>query len=261
VTEPVPENSNEARSRAVHVIDAREVATIEPFEHRASQVAKLDPRLAPIYSIADAARYLKIPSPTVRSWVAGHNYPRRGGKARSRPVISTSGDPSRLLSFRNLIELAALRALRTEHEFKLSAVREALDYARKQLNVSDLLASRALYAKPGQLFLERYGSLINLNRAGQLGIKAVLDGLLQRIEWDKNLPTRFFPALPNRGDARTVQIDPRIRFGRPTIARLGVSTEVIVDRVNAGESLESVAEDYGATRDEILDALAYERAA
>jgi uncharacterized protein (DUF433 family) len=107
--------------------------------------------------------------------------------------------------------------------------------------------------------LERYGSLINLNRAGQLGIKAVLEGLLTRIEWDRNLPCRFFPPLSNRGDARTVRIDPTIRFGRPTIARLRVSTEVVVDRINAGESVESVAEDYSATRDEIIDALAYER--
>lgn len=239
----------------------RENANIAPAVRRQLHVPKLDPRLAPVYSSADAARYLKIPAPTVRSWVAGRDYPKRGGKARFRPVISIPDDPSHLLSFRNLIELAALRALRTEHAFKLSAVREALEFARKDLRVTDLLASRELYARPGELFLERYGSLINLNRAGQLGIKAVLEGLLSRIEWDRNLPCRFFPPLPNRGDARTVQIDPLVRFGRPTIARLGVSTEVIVDRVNAGESVDAVANDYGATRDEIMDALAYERAA
>jgi uncharacterized protein (DUF433 family) len=224
-------------------------------------VGEIDPRLAPAYTVAEVARYLKIPTPTVRSWVAGRDYPKRTGKSRFAPVISVPDDASHQLSFRNLIELAALRALRTEHEFKLSAVREALDYARRQLSITDLLASRQLYAKPGELFLERYGELINLNRAGQLGIKAVLEGLVKRIEWDKNLACRFFPPLPHRGDARTVVIDPRIRFGRPTIARLGVSTGVIVDRVNAGEPVEDVAKDYGATRDEIMDALAYERAA
>jgi uncharacterized protein (DUF433 family) len=224
-------------------------------------VAKFDPRLAPAYTIAEAARYLRIPAPTVRSWVAGREYPKRSGKGRFAPVISLPDDPSHQLSFRNLIELAALRALRTEHEFKLSAVRQALEFARRKLNVTDLLASKELYARPGELFLERYGQLINLNRAGQLGIQAVLEGLLKRIEWDRKLPCRFFPPLPNRDDARTVVIDPTIRFGRPTIARLGVSTAVIVDRVNAGEQPEQVARDYGATREEIMDALAYERAA
>ncbi len=220
-----------------------------------------DPRLAPAYTIVEAGRYLKVPAPTVRSWVMGRSYPKRSGHGRFAPVITLPEDPAHRLSFRNLIELAALRALRTEHEFKLSAVREALDYARKKLHVADLLASKELYAAPGELFLHRYGELINLNKAGQLGIKAVLDGLVRRIEWDRNLPCRFFPPLPNRSDGKSVVIDPRVSFGRPTLARLGVSTATIVDRINAGESTTDVAQDYGATTDEIMDALAYERAA
>ena len=222
---------------------------------------KSDPRLAPAYTISDAGRYLKVPAPTIRSWVLGRSYPKQAGQGRFAAVITLPDDPSRRLSFRNLIELAALRALRTEHEFKLSAVREALHYARQKLDVVDLLASKELYAAPGQLFLNRYGELINLNKAGQLGIKAVLDGLLRRIEWDRNLPCRFFPPLPNRSDTRSIVIDPQVSFGRPVIARLGVSTATIVDRINGGESSQALVDDYGATSDEIMDALAYERAA
>jgi uncharacterized protein (DUF433 family) len=223
-------------------------------------VAKLDPRLAPAYTVAQAAHYLKIPTPTVRSWVLGRDYPRQSGKARFKPVIVTPTDG---LSFRNLIELAALRALRTEHELKLSAVRVALDYAARELRVPDLLASKDLYAQPGELFLERYGQLISLNRAGQLGIQAVLEGLLHRIQWDKGLAVRFFPPLPNRSrpEAKSVMLDPRVAFGRPVLTRLGVSTAVIVDRINAGEEKAELSKDYGATDEEIMDALAYERAA
>jgi len=224
-------------------------------------VAKLDPRIAPAYSVAQAAHYLKIPAPTVRSWVLGRDYPRRSGKARFKPVVVTPSDPEHRISFRNLIELTALRALRTEHEFKLSAVRTALDYAGRELGVSDLLASPDLYTRPGELFLERYGQLINLNRAGQLGIQAVLQGLLQRIQWDKRLPVRFFPPLPSRPEAKSVMLDPKVSFGRPVLARLGVSTAVIVDRINAGEDKAALSKDYGATDEEIMDALAYERAA
>ncbi len=224
-------------------------------------MAEFDPRQAPAYTIAEAGRYLKIPGPTVRSWVMGRDYPKGSGKGRFSPVIAIPDHRSRQLSFQNLIELAALRALRTEHEFKLSAVREALNYARQELRVSDLLASKQLYARPGELFLQHYGQLISLNRAGQLGIKAILDGLVKRIDWERNLPCRFFPPLPNRVEARTVVIDPRVSFGRPVIARIGVSTGVIVDRINAGESPREVATDYGASADEIMDALAYDRAA
>ena len=224
-------------------------------------MAKLDPRLSPAYSVSEAARYLRIPSPTVRSWVFGRDYPKRSGKGRFQPVVVLPKDSSHRLSFRNLIELAALRALRTEHEFKLSAVRAALDYAQRKLGVSDLLASKDLYTRPGELFLEHYGQLINLNRAGQLGIKAVLQGLLERIQWDRGLAVRFFPPLPTRRDTKSVMIDPTVSFGRPVLSRLGVSTSVIVDRVNAGEEPVEIATDYGATSDEIMDALAYQRAA
>ncbi|MCL4722421.1 MAG: DUF433 domain-containing protein [Gammaproteobacteria bacterium] len=127
--------------------------------------------------------------------------------------------------------------------------------------MSGLLASKQLYARPGELFLQHYGQLISLNRAGRLGIKAILDGLVKCIDWERNLPCRFFPPLPNRVEARTVVIDPRVSFGRPVIARIGVSTGVIVDRINAGESPREVATDYGASADEIMDALAYDRAA
>lgn len=231
------------------------------FRKGGTEVAKLDPRLAPAYTVVQASRYLRIPAPTVSSWVSGRSYPRAAGKARFEPVIPASASEGVKLSFRNLIELAALRALRTEHGFKLSAVRQALEYARKELHEEDLLASRDLYAKPGELFLKKYGQLINLSRAGQLGMHAVLQGLLKRIEWDRNLPVRFFPPLPNRPESRTVMLDPTISFGRPVVARIGVSTGVIVDRVNAGENPEDLAADYGASTDEILDALAYERAA
>ena len=111
-------------------------------------MAKLDPRLAPAYSIAQAAHYLKIPAPTVRSWVLGRDYPRQSGKGRFKPVVVTPVDPDHRLSFRNLM-----------------------------------------------------------------------------------------------------------------LARLGVSTAVIVDRINVGEGAADLVKDYGATSEEIMDALAYERAA
>jgi uncharacterized protein (DUF433 family) len=224
-------------------------------------VTKIDPRLAPAYSVAQAAHYLKIPTPTIRSWVQGRDYPRRAGKARFLPVIAIPNDSERRLSFRNLIELAALRALRTEHDFKLAAVRDALNYAKRELGVDDLLASKDLYARPGELFLQHYGQLINLNRAGQLGIKVMLDSLLDRIHWDKKLAIRFFPLVPSRPERRSIMLDPRVSFGRPVLVSSGVSTAIVVDRINAGEDASAVANDYGASEEDILDVLAYERAA
>jgi len=55
--------------------------------------------------------YLKIPGPTIRSWVMGRDYRKQSGNDRFSPVITLLDDPGRRLSSRNLIELAALREL------------------------------------------------------------------------------------------------------------------------------------------------------
>jgi uncharacterized protein (DUF433 family) len=45
------------------------------------------------------------------------------------------------------------------------------------------------------------------------------------------------------------------------IKRLGISTHIIADRLNAGESERSVIDDYGLEPDELREAAAYEAAA
>ena len=217
--------------------------------------------LGAAYTVAQAAHYLRIPASTVHSWVLGRDYPRPSGHGRFAPVIALPADFEHRLSFRNLIELAALRALCTGHEFELSAVRAASAYARRKLGVVDLLASQDLYAKSGKLFLEHHGQPINLNRAGQLGIHTVLQGLLQRVHWQRGLAVRFFPMVSGRPDSRSAMLDLEIAFGQPVLARQRVSISVIVDRIDAGKDAATLAADYGATAEEIMDALAYERAA
>ena len=56
-------------------------------------------------------------------------------------------------------------------------------------------------------------------------------------------------------------IDPQVAFGRPFIARRGISTAAIVDRVNSGESYDEIAADYGLDPLEVEEALFYEQAA
>jgi uncharacterized protein (DUF433 family) len=88
-----------------------------------------------------------------------------------------------------------------------------------------------------------------------------LQALLYRIQWDKKLAVRFLPAVPSRPQARSIMLDPTVTFGRPVLTARGVSTAVIVHRINAGEEAADVARDYGASAEEIMNALAYERAA
>lgn len=143
-------------------------------------------------------------------------------------------------------------------------MRDAIGYAESQLKIERLLLDKRLRTEAGQLFLDRYGKLINVSKSGQLAMRKVFEDHLRRIEWsDLPYPIRLYPFVSGTADSsdRSIAIDPQVAFGRPIIVRTGVSTHAISDRIDAGESLNELAEDYGLRIDEIEQAVLYERAA
>jgi uncharacterized protein (DUF433 family) len=221
-------------------------------------------RSAPAYGLAEAARYLRLPAATLRSWVLGREYPTAEGASRFRPLIRPASRQPALLSFWNLIEAHVLRSLRTEYGVPVKAVRAALAFAEKQLGIDRLLLREELRTHAGELFLERYGELINLSASGQLAMRRLLTEHLERVEWDPSqFPVRLYPflAVVLPGDERPIAIDPRIAFGRPVLLRRGVSTSAIAERIDVGETVADLAADYDLNPAEIEQAVIYERAA
>jgi uncharacterized protein (DUF433 family) len=221
------------------------------------------PEEKPRYSIARAAQYLHISPSTLRSWVRGRTYPKGGGTENWPALIKA--EP--LLSFNNLIEAYVLRALRVDHGVRMGAVRQALDYAEREFKIPRLLLSEELQAAPGNMFLERFGQLVNLNLSGQLAARQLLHAVLDRVNRNPlGLPSRMFPvgsydigALKHA--PRLIMIDPAVSFGRPILVSKGIRTSAIVGRIDAGEEPDDIARDYGLQIDEIDAALFYERAA
>ena len=216
------------------------------------------------YTLAEAARYLRLPPATLRSWVLGRQYPIAEGRGQFPPLLRPASRRPPLLSFANLIEAHVLRSLRTEHGVPVKELRTALAYAEKALGIERLLLRGELRAHAGKVFLDRYGELIELSASGQLAMRRLFDEHLQRIEWDASkFPVRLYPfvSIAASNGERPIVIDPRIAFGRPVVVRKGVSTSAIAERIDAGESVEDVAADYDLGRSEIEQAIVYERAA
>jgi uncharacterized protein (DUF433 family) len=215
------------------------------------------------YTLAEAARYVRLPAATLRSWVLGRQYPKAEGRGDFPPLIRPASQEPTWLSFSNLIEAHVLRSLRAEHGVPVKALRSALAYAEETLGIDRLLLRPELRAKPGKVFLDRYGALIELTASGQLAMRRVFDEHLKRIEYSSRFPVRLYPfVLPSAPSAeRPIVIDPRIAFGRPVMLRKGVSTSTIAERVDSGESVDELAADYGLGASEIEQAVVYERAA
>ncbi len=221
-----------------------------------------DPREIPIYSVAQAAKYIRMPGATLRTWVYGRHYERKNGKAYFMPPIQLSDPGSKSLSFWNLIEAHVLKSLRVEHGVSMEHVRRALDYAENELELDNLLRRQELRTTGGDIFVHKYGELINASQSGQLAMQKMLEDSLRSVEWDEDLlATRYLPSLPRGESPGRIVIDPQISFGRPVIQPGGISTAVIVARVDAGEDLEQIADDYDLDLKAIEEAVVYERAA
>lgn len=223
-----------------------------------------DIRNRPAYGPAEAARYLRLPSATLRSWLVGRQYPKGDAQATFKPLIEPATRKPLQLSFYNLIEAHVLRALRIDHGVEMAKLRAAIDYAQKKEKVQRLLLSPELRTHAGQVFLDRYVELINLSASGQLAMRRLFEDHLQRVEWDEwKFPVRLYPYVQSGSQAaeRAIAIDPRVAFGRPVVRRMGISTAAIADRIDAGESVNAVADDYDLSPAEIEQAVLYARAA
>jgi uncharacterized protein (DUF433 family) len=114
------------------------------------------------------------------------------------------------------------------------------------------------------LFLDYLGQLINLSRSGQLAVRKLLEAHLQRVERDvASFPIRLYPFLtaPVVDEPKHIMIDPSVAFGRPTLTGYGVTTRILAQRIDAGESPEELADDYGIPRELIEEAALFEQAA
>ncbi len=216
----------------------------------------------PAYPVKDAAGYLHIPVRTLRSWLEGRSYPTKGGQQAFEPLIQRPHPDYPQLSFTNLVEAHVLRIIRETHQVKLDKVRKALDYIGQQFNTPHPLVMKRFQTDGVDLFVDQVDQLVNVSRSGQLAMRETLKHLLTRVEWNADgIASRFFPVVdlvPEPGSDRLIFIDPSIQFGKPVIAGRGVPTRAIVSLIDAGDSIEDVADEFGCAPAQVKAAIQFE---
>ncbi len=214
-----------------------------------------------VYSISEAAHYLRLPIATIRSLAIGRKYATRTGAAAFLPLIDIADPDGLLLSFRNLAELHVLGSIRRAHQVKLPAVRQPIDYLRKVFRSDHPLLEKQMLTDGKDLFINRYEHLVNISQDGQMEMSQIMAVYLKRIKWDHGgIPIRLFPFTRDRyaESPELISIDPKIRFGKPCISGTRIPTAIITERHQAGDSIVLLAEDYGRKAEEIEEAIRYE---
>lgn len=211
-----------------------------------------------MYSVAEAAQYVRIPPSTLRSWVLGRTYPTKAGDQRFEPLIQIADPANRQFSFYDLVEAHVLSAIRGKYGLRLTQVRKALDYLQGSRPQRHPLAAWEFATDGVDLFVEAYGRLVNASKQGQIGMKDILHQWLRRIDRDSaNTAVQFYPFTRSGTDEqpKVVVIDSRISFGRPVMRGTGIRTEVVWERYMAGESTAELADDYGLEPSKIEEAI------
>ena len=223
----------------------------------------IDLREEPNYSIPEAAIYLKIPVETLRYWILGRKYRTGSGITKSEPLIRIADRKKCLMSFINLVEAHVLSAIRKVHEIPMTKIRAALNFIEENYQTKHPLADRVLETDGVNLFIREYDELLNISRKGQLGIKTILEVYLKRIERDESgCPLRIYPLRSEDSrESKHLMIHTRISFGRLVIAGTGIPVDVLAERYNGGESIESIARDYGCEEEKITEAILWQSVA
>ncbi len=226
----------------------------------------LDRFSSPLYTVAEAARYLDVPVSTLTSWAKGY---RRDGKGRpavtGSPVLTTVTSPGRgpVIPFVGLAEGLVLTAMR-HAGVPLQRIRPALARLDEELGLQHALASSRLYTDGAEVLYD-YGETgedeeaaraareLVVVRSDRRVFNEVVDACLRRLEFadDGYVQLICLPAY----EVAEVVVGPDRGFGQPIFARGGAHLEDALALFRAGEPLDVVAEEYGVPRAELEDAV------
>jgi uncharacterized protein (DUF433 family) len=218
----------------------------------------LDRREIPSYGILEAAQYLRMHPATLRAWIKGYPYSGSTGPKSFKPIFDLPDPDLSLLSFMNLVEAHILNAIRKKYSISLQSVRKAIDFLKRHFPSKHPLADYRFQTDGMNLFIQKYGELINVSKDGQIAMKELLEAYLKRIEWDlSGIPIKLFlyTRKEEPDEPKVIVIDPSVQYGRPVLVGTGITTAIIAERYKAGESVEELAEDYGRPPQEIQEAI------
>lgn len=207
----------------------------------------------PAYGLPEAAAYIKVPATTLRYWLTGFS---------KRPAVVVPADLNPIrLSFLNLLECHALAGMRKIYNLGLPKVRAALRKVTESFPQPHPLVTEIFITDRKDLFVTRLGRVINVSRPSDQLSLDFYRMHLERVEVDRQGLFHFFPFVvgPSSAEPKSIEINPRVGFGKPVLAGTGISTAIIASRFNARESVNSLAEEYGCSPQQIEEALRWER--
>jgi uncharacterized protein (DUF433 family) len=216
-----------------------------------------------VYSLAEAARLVKIPRQRISRWTRGYTYRYKGEVHQTPPLIAWDAEQSAnkgpILSFLDLLEVRFLDAF-LMHGVSRKAVRIAALNARELLGRHHPFSTRIFKTDGRSIFAEIVRGtddehLLDIVKNQFVFARIISPSLYEGVEFNaSNDPQRWWPL----GKKHSVVIDPERGFGAPIVARSGVPTRILANAFKAEGSAEFVAKWYEVSEREVRDAVKFE---
>lgn len=211
----------------------------------------------PVYSLAEAARLLRLSPSKLRWWLEGEVR----GQKRYPPVLRSEPTGDTRVSWGEFIEAAYLREYRRNLTLqRLRPFREVL--GREFDTPFPFAVSKPLIAGR-ELVLELQGrlgipeELWMVVGSGQLMLSAAAEAFCERVTFDEATGEAMRYKVMEAD--KPVYVNPRASFGIPTVS--GVRTEIIAELSLAGEPHSAIIDIYcahGVTEEDVNAAVTFE---
>ena len=212
--------------------------------------------VTPRYGYAEADRLARVTAGNIQEMDSRVFLPVAGTASESRdppwgrpihPWVLPCRSPISL----RLRQSAVLLAL----DLTLPQIRKVVMNCRKRFESERPLLTLRFRVGGGDVFVEGSQEVVDVLHGPRTAWSEVLDPFLATIDYEDGWAQRWWPA----GRSSQVVLDPQFGYGLPVIEGTGVRTEILVERGDAGDSIDQIAADFGVSTESLRDALKYER--
>lgn len=209
-----------------------------------------------LYTPLQAARITGADPREIRRWMFG--YKNKAGELLPplwQPQFAQSGE--KVIGFMDLMELRIVKAF-ARHGVPLRTIRASIQAARQLLDTPYPFTANRFLTDGKSIFHEaihQEPQLTDLLKRQLVFESIIRPSLYAGIEFDANgAATRWYP-LKN---SKAVILDPTLSFGRPSLSRFGIPTEIIATAVKVEGDKKRVAAQYDIPVADVSAAVKYE---
>ncbi|HXG35913.1 MAG TPA: DUF433 domain-containing protein [Dehalococcoidia bacterium] len=208
----------------------------------------------PLYNYAEADYLANVSRGTSKRWLSGYHYRRTGRHVTQPPVTQRIRREEIGVSFIDLVEIVAIGRLKS-YGFHLTQIRQIVATCQKWLETTRPLVTLKFKIGGKEIFVSKGDQLLEVGRRrGMHAWNEILEPFLEELDYTDEHASRWWPL----GKANPIVIDPDYGYGFPVIVNSGVRTETILERVQAGELLRQIAEDFNLEPVDVERALQFE---